>query len=122
MGARTDSTIERRGALLENARDQAWGERPPPEGPRGLAIVIVTYNSKRFLHSLLSPLIGMNVVVVDNASKDGTPDVIRVGYPWVTLLRMERNLGLAAGFNVGWRHTAEPYVLLLNPDVMVNPD
>jgi GT2 family glycosyltransferase len=64
------------------------------------------------------------VVVVDNGSTDGSPEVLRQAFPDVTLIENDRNLGFAAGNNVGIQylldHAAE-YVLLLNNDTEVPP-
>lgn len=66
------------------------------------------------------------VLVVDNASTDGTPDRVAQQFPAFELLRNERNLGFAAGMNVGIRalmgHTSPPdAIILLNQDVVVDP-
>jgi GT2 family glycosyltransferase len=59
------------------------------------------------------------VVVVDNASADGTVEMIRAEYPEVALVANGTNEGFAAATNTGIRLGAAPYVLVLNPDTRV---
>lgn len=59
---------------------------------------------------------GLAVHVVDNASGDGTAELVRSDFPEVVLTASTANLGFAAASNVGIRAGAAPYVLLLNPD------
>lgn len=66
----------------------------------------------------------VEVVVVDNGSTDGSPEVLRREFPDVTLIENDSNLGFAAGNNVGIRYLldrAADYVLLLNNDTEVPP-
>ncbi|MCL4553173.1 MAG: glycosyltransferase family 2 protein [Candidatus Marsarchaeota archaeon] len=65
-----------------------------------------------------------HVIVVDNGSVDGSPDVIADRYPEVRLIRNEQNLGFVGGNNVGIEaalQTQADYVLLLNNDTVVDP-
>ncbi|NLT43098.1 MAG: glycosyltransferase family 2 protein [Anaerolineae bacterium] len=87
----------------------------------GLAVVIVTWNVLPLLRECLAslgPQLGARdeVVVVDNASGDGTEYEVRKCYPWVSLVQTGANLGYAAGVNRGIAATSKPYVLVLNPD------
>ena len=61
----------------------------------------------------------MKVVVVDNASADGTPEMIASEFPEVDLIASARNLGFAAATNLGARRGNAPYLLALNPDTAV---
>ena len=56
------------------------------------------------------------VVVVDNASSDGSAEAVAAQYPSVNLIRSPRNLGFAAGVNRAAREATAPYLLVLNPD------
>ncbi len=91
----------------------------------GLDVVIVAFRSRellgRCLDSLLSwpPADGLNVTVVDNASGDGTVEMVREHYPDVTVLPQADNLGFATATNIGIRSGQAPYVLALNPDAAV---
>jgi GT2 family glycosyltransferase len=67
----------------------------------------------------------MHVVVVDNGSEDGSPEALRNDFPDATLIRNGKNLGFAAGNNVGIRAALEmgaEYVLILNNDTEVDPN
>ncbi len=87
-----------------------------------LSVITVTYNSGRFLQRCLASLerhlrtLRPQICVVDNASVDGTVDLVRSHFPGVHLIRNDRNLGFAAGLNAGLRATDGHYVLWLNPD------
>lgn len=91
-----------------------------------LSVVVVNWNSGPWLARLLNslrPLGGelRGTVVVDNASCDSSSQAAE-GVPGVTLLRCVSNLGFAAAANLGIRSTPTPFVLLLNPDLEVNPE
>jgi GT2 family glycosyltransferase len=62
------------------------------------------------------------IVVVDNASSDGTADLIRRDYPHVQLIANPKNIGLAAANNQGIAATSAPYVVMCNPDIEVRAD
>lgn len=105
----------------------------------GLAIIIVNWNVRQLLAgclatvaaSLRPPEQNWEVWVVDNASADGSADMVANEFPWVRLLRSAENLGFAAGNNAALRQIgfgpAAPagprpdFVLLLNPDTAVAP-
>ena len=102
-----------------------------------LGVVIVSWNVRdllaRCLYSLFAEVdrgqIEARVVVVDNASYDGSPDMIRSQFSRVELMAREDNLGFAKGNNAGLRHlglglsanSAPASCLLLNPDTEVQP-
>jgi N-acetylglucosaminyl-diphospho-decaprenol L-rhamnosyltransferase len=88
-----------------------------------LEVVIVAYGASDLLRSCLEslrahpPAAGeMRVHVVDNASPDGTADMVENEFPEVALTRLERNAGFSAANNVVLRACRAPFVLLLNPD------
>ena len=62
------------------------------------------------------------MVVVDNGSTDGSPDLIASAYPSVRLIRMERNEGVCRGYNLAIAGTTCPTILILNTDVFLNRD
>lgn len=62
------------------------------------------------------------VIVVDNASKDGSAEMVRTEHPEVKLLASQKNLGYAAGNNAGFAVAQGEYLLTLNPDTEVFPD
>jgi GT2 family glycosyltransferase len=90
-----------------------------------LSIVIVTYNSRedieRCLRSLAEhpPVITHEIVVVDNASTDQTPDYIRDRWPAVGMVESGGNRGFGAANNIGLRQSSGELVLFLNPDTIV---
>jgi N-acetylglucosaminyl-diphospho-decaprenol L-rhamnosyltransferase len=80
-----------------------------------VSVVIVTYNALPWLERCLESVRGVQTVVVDNDSTDGTIAFVRERFPEVRVVEQE-NRGLAAGWNVGLAETAGRYVLLLNSD------
>jgi GT2 family glycosyltransferase len=92
-----------------------------------VSIVIVTWNGKKFALECLDSLWALNstlqieVVVVDNASTDGTPEAIRERYPEVELIENGANLGFAKANNIGIAASSGDYVCLVNSDVVVPP-
>jgi N-acetylglucosaminyl-diphospho-decaprenol L-rhamnosyltransferase len=92
-----------------------------------LTVVIVTFNSKADIGACLRalmahpPAVSHEVVVVDNASVDGTAHVVREQWPQVRVIDAGSNLGFAAGNNLGIRATSSELVLLLNPDTVPTP-
>ena len=86
---------------------------------RQVGIVIVTYNSAPEIGACLEAAIdtGAEVIVVDNGSTDGTPDQVR--QRGVTLIANPTNRGFAAAVNQGIRLVSAEYILLLNPDAVI---
>ncbi len=90
------------------------------------SIVVVTYNSASFVAHALEPLHELvargdtEVIVVDNASSDGTSDYVRQRFPWVQLIASEENHGYGRGNNLGFRYARGRYLLILNPDAAVD--
>ena len=82
--------------------------------PRAAAVV-VTYDALPWIERCLDSVRGVETVVVDHGSTDGTVVLVRERYPDVRLVEAE-NRGLAAGWNRGIRETQSQYVLLLNAD------
>jgi N-acetylglucosaminyl-diphospho-decaprenol L-rhamnosyltransferase len=91
-------------------------------------VVIVSYRSRELLRDCLAslrrhpPRRPLRVIVVDNASGDGSAELVAAEFPEVTLERSGRNLGFAAATNLGMRLGEAPYVLALNPDTRVEPE
>ncbi len=67
------------------------------------------------------PRRSMEIIVVDNASSDGSSEMIQARFPHVRLIRSEENLGFAKGNNVAIRQCQGRYIALVNPDVIVFP-
>jgi GT2 family glycosyltransferase len=92
-----------------------------------VAATIVTYNSGRFIERCLEFLLDQDysrfeVIVVDNASVDHTPDILRRYDKRVQVIRNRENLGFAAAQNQAIALTDADWVLTLNPDVRVTSD
>jgi GT2 family glycosyltransferase len=91
-----------------------------------LSIVIVSFNARTDLQACLlslkkgPPALEHEIVVVDNASADGSPDAAE-RIPGVRVVRMARNAGFAAANNAGIRETRGDLLLLLNSDTLVPP-
>jgi GT2 family glycosyltransferase len=81
--------------------------------------VVVTYNALPWLEQCLESVRGLETVVVDHGSTDGTLDLVRARFPEATLVE-EENRGLAYGWNTGVARTSGPYVLLLNSDAWLD--
>jgi GT2 family glycosyltransferase len=90
-----------------------------------LAIVIVSYNTKTDLENCLQslfdhpPHVPHEIVVVDNASKDGSVEAVRSRWPEVQVIALDSNVGFAAANNKGLRRTESELVLVLNSDTIV---
>ncbi len=92
-----------------------------------LSIIIVTWNGKKYaeecLHSLTAQPLGFSaeIIVVDNASSDGTPEAVRAQFPQVHLIENDKNLGFARANNIGLAASRGRYVCLMNSDVVIPP-
>ena len=92
-----------------------------------LSVVILNWNACDYLVAALSSIIGqewrhaIELIVVDNFSQlDDSAAVVRRDFPQVKLIVTDRNLGFAAGNNIGLRASHGRYVLFLNPDTIVH--
>jgi N-acetylglucosaminyl-diphospho-decaprenol L-rhamnosyltransferase len=100
-----------------------------PMGPgMDLSVVTVSYNTRELLReclasvfSTLGPRLRHEVIVVDNASSDGSVAMIRDSFPQVRVLANPENVGFAAGSNQGLEESSGRYVILLNPDTVASP-
>lgn len=87
-----------------------------------LSIIIVNWNSRSFLHkclaSVCATLSGINfeVIVIDNASFDGSEDMVRKEYPDVKFIQSEENLGFAKANNLAAEYATGNAIVFLNPD------
>lgn len=94
-----------------------------------VAVLIVNWNTCALLAESLQSVreagadLAVQAVVVDNASADGSADMVRTQFPEVTLLALDQNLGFVGGNNraYGAAHAGARYVLLLNPDAILRP-
>ncbi|MGL5317304.1 MAG: glycosyltransferase family 2 protein [Bacteroidales bacterium] len=91
--------------------------------------IIVTYNGMKWIEKCLSSMINstypIEVIVIDNSSKDGTLDFIRSNFPSVRILENNQNLGFGKANNVGIAYALDKgadFVFLLNQDVYIEED
>ena len=89
-----------------------------------VSVIIVSYNTREMTLACLASVYAQTtgdfeVVVVDNASSDGSAEVIRARFPQVTLLAESVNHGFAAAHHVAVPQCRAPWLLLLNPDTVV---
>ena len=93
-----------------------------------LSIIIVNYNVKHFLNQCLisvqNALIGINaeIIVVDNNSVDGSVKLVQEKFKNVVLIANEKNTGFAVANNQAIKIASGKYILLLNPDTIVQED
>lgn len=92
--------------------------------PQELSIIIVNWNTRNLLQKCLESLyknvkVPFDLYVVDNASTDGTPDMVRTKFPQANLIVNRENLGFAPANNKVLTGINTPFVLLLNPDTVM---
>ncbi|MDP4197548.1 MAG: glycosyltransferase family 2 protein, partial [Bacteroidota bacterium] len=93
-----------------------------------LSIIIVNFNVKEFLQNLLnsiqrsSPSISKEIIVVDNASDDGSVEMLEEKFPGVKLIANKKNVGFGIANNMGLEISSGRYILLINPDTIVQED
>lgn len=88
-------------------------------------VSIVTWNSSKVISALLDSLqkqtlLPAHIFIVDNASTDNTQEICH-GYSEVTLIPQNSNIGFAAGHNVAINKSSTDYILVVNPDVVLDP-
>jgi N-acetylglucosaminyl-diphospho-decaprenol L-rhamnosyltransferase len=92
-----------------------------------VTVVVVTYQNRDHIVGCLEslqgqvPADGSQVVVFDNGSADGTPDLVEATFPTVQVVRSEDNLGFARGCNLAAARADTEFILFLNPDAVVEP-
>jgi hypothetical protein len=90
-----------------------------------VSLIIVSWNAKNFLIDCLHSLTDIpreysqEIIVVDNNSSDGSPEVVKSKFPDVKLLINEENLGFSKANNIGVRHSTGRYLFFINSDVKV---
>lgn len=88
-----------------------------------LSIIVVSFNTKELLRECLHAVVQtvqstFELIVVDNASIDGSQHMVKEEFPTVTLVEQKKNLGFSAGNNTGIRRAKGKYILLLNSDAI----
>jgi len=93
-----------------------------------LSIVTVSWNVRELLRDCLNSVdqgrsgLNLEMIVVDGGSGDGSPEMVRVEFPWVNLLVSAENVGFPRGNNLGIKQANGRHILLLNPDTVVLAD
>lgn len=95
-------------------------------GDRDISIIIVNWNTCDDLRKCLrsvgeSSSVRAETILVDNASSDGSVEMVRSEFPWVNIIHNQANLGFAKASNQGIGMSDGRYVMLLNPDCVVHP-
>jgi hypothetical protein len=92
-----------------------------------LTVCIVNWNARTDLQQALDSVLAadsalnIQIVVVDNASSDGSAEMVRERFPHITLIESPRNSGFAGGYNRAAREARGRHLLVLNPDTIVMP-
>jgi GT2 family glycosyltransferase len=105
---------------LENCSSHA-PVQPHSAGEDLVSVVIVSYNSRSWLEACLPSLMlqsykPIEIIVIDNASQDGTVQWVAQTFPSITLIKLERLHSLAHALNLGLKAACGKFALLLNPD------
>jgi hypothetical protein len=91
-----------------------------------LSVCIVNWNTRHDLEEALrsviesDPGLDLEVIVLDNASRDGSAEMVRRQFPQVTLIESPENMGFARGYNAAAGRATGRYLLILNPDTVVH--
>jgi GT2 family glycosyltransferase len=92
-----------------------------------LTVCIVNWNARQLLSGCLASLQEADVdkwaevIVLDNASTDGSAEMVARDFPWVRLIASPTNTGYSRGNNIAIRHAAGDFILLLNSDTVIHP-
>lgn len=89
-----------------------------------ITVIILNYNTKGLLKNCLNSLMKnlgpqTQIIVIDNASRDGTVEMVKDKFPNIRLIQNKENLGYSAGNNVGLKKIKSDLYLLLNSDTLV---
>src|SRR5882672_6152505 len=128
--ARAGAGDPRRRGRCEDARLPCWSSMATAAS-MDLSILILNYNTREHLRACLASLLAegstslsggpiqAEVIVVDNASTDGSAELVSAEFPWAALIRSPRNGGFANGNNQGLARSRGAAILLLNPDTLL---
>jgi GT2 family glycosyltransferase len=92
-----------------------------------ISVILVNYNGVKHLRECLDSLLAQTykdfeIVLVDNASTDGSSQLVVTKYPSVRSIQSESNVGFSAGNNIGIRETTGKFIATLNTDTRAEPD
>lgn len=87
------------------------------------SIIIVTYNHKKYLKSCIESIQNQDypheIILIDNCSTDGTVEFVKENFPLIRFIESNKNLGYGAGNNLGTKYAKGDYIVILNPDTIV---
>jgi len=94
-----------------------------------ISLIILSWNTKNLLRNCLKSVISqsklslseMEIIVVDNASTDGSQEMVSKEFPEVKLIKNKQNLGYAKGNNLGVRAASADFLMILNSDTLIKP-
>lgn len=97
-----------------------------PASPKRTAVVILNWNGKKFLEQFLGSVVSNSgpaarIIVADNASTDGSLDLLEREFPFVERIVMKENTGFTGGYNRALKQVDAEYYVLLNSDIEVTP-
>lgn len=92
-----------------------------------LAVVILNWNGAKYLQKFIPSVLAstysnFELIVVDNNSSDNSVQLLNSNFPQVKIIQNKTNHGFAGGYNEGLKSVDNPYILLLNSDIEVEPD
>jgi GT2 family glycosyltransferase len=95
--------------------------------PIDVSVVVISYNTRDWMETCIGAIaaasgpLRVEIIIVDNASKDGSADFIASRFPHIHLMRNSRNVGFGRAVNQGAAVARGEFVLLLNPDGHLKP-
>jgi len=98
-----------------------------PPAPLDLSVLVVSFNTRDLLRQSLSAIaqacegLRFEIIVVDNASHDGSADMVAAEFPHMVLVRAPHNMGFAGANNLGHQRARGEFVALVNPDAFGEP-
>lgn len=92
-----------------------------------VTVVIPNYNGIKYIRGCMDSLRSQkgevfHILIIDNASKDGSLEILQQEYPEARVISLKENTGFCHAVNLGIRESKTPYVILLNNDTIVKPD
>jgi GT2 family glycosyltransferase len=125
VSAATEQTGRDGSRRSARQRLEAWRQHLLEAGPVEVSVCIANWNCRDYLRRCLESLLDapqgvcLEVIVVDNASTDGAPDMVERDFPEVILVRNSANLGFARANNQAGRRAQGRYLFFLNNDTLI---
>jgi glycosyltransferase involved in cell wall biosynthesis len=115
--------------LIASTREYDLVDLSPGYRPTKASIIVLSWNKKELLQECLDAVKDAvefeggdhEIILVDNGSTDGTQDYVRIQYPDVRLIELDKNYRFSRGNNIGVQCAKNKIVVLLNNDVIVEP-